>query len=131
MERRDFIKSTALAAIAPSLCLQSCGSDSPLPIIDTHQHLWDLEMMQLTWVSPPLDRDFLMDDYLEAIAGQNVVKAIYMEVGAPPEKRKLRPSGHSACARIRIIQRWPLSSLLILRMLDLKNTWNRLKEMNI
>jgi predicted TIM-barrel fold metal-dependent hydrolase len=30
-----------------------------------------------------------MKDYLEAVAGQNVVKAIYMEVGAPPEIRKL------------------------------------------
>lgn len=29
-----------------------------------------------------------MDDYLEAIEGQNVVKAIYMEVGAPPGQRK-------------------------------------------
>ncbi len=31
----------------------------------------------------------LLDDYLEAVAGQNVVKAIYMEVGAPPEIRKV------------------------------------------
>ena len=89
MERRDFIKATALAAIAPSFYLQSCGRDSSIPVIDTHVHMWDLNMLKLTWVRPPIDRDFLMDDYLKAVAGQNVVKAIYMEVGAPPEIRKL------------------------------------------
>jgi predicted TIM-barrel fold metal-dependent hydrolase len=88
MERRDFIKTTSLAAMAPSLCFQSCGTESAFPIIDTHVHLWDLEFHQLEWVKPPIDRDFLMDDYLKAVAGQNVVKAIYMEVGAPPEIRE-------------------------------------------
>lgn len=89
MERRDFIRSAALAAMVPSLCLKACKQDAGMPIIDTHQHLWDLGMLQLTWVSPPIDRDFLMDDYLKAVEGQNVVKAIYMEVGAPPEKREI------------------------------------------
>lgn len=88
MERRNFIKTTSLAAIAPSFYIPFCGTDSAIPIIDTHVHLWDLEMLKLTWVRPPIERDFLMEDYLEAVAGQNLVKAIYMEVGAPPEKRK-------------------------------------------
>ena len=88
MDRRSFIKSTALTAMLPSMCISSCKKDIAFPIIDTHVHLWDLEMLKLTWVRPPIDRDFLMDDYLQAVAGQNVVKAIYMEVGAPPEKRK-------------------------------------------
>ncbi|MCP4313849.1 MAG: amidohydrolase family protein [Bacteroidetes bacterium] len=89
MERRDFLKTTALSALAPSLYLQSCGKSSAIPVIDTHVHLWDLDMLKLRWVRPPLDRDFLMDDYLKAVSGQNVVKSIYMEVGAPPEIREL------------------------------------------
>ena len=89
MDRRNFIKTTAFATLAPIHCLPACQDPASMPIIDTHQHLWDLSMLDLRWLSPPIDRSFLMDDYLEAIAGQNVVKAIYMEVGAPPEQRKL------------------------------------------
>jgi predicted TIM-barrel fold metal-dependent hydrolase len=87
MERREFLRNSSLALLAPSLLLPGCGTGSDLPIIDTHQHLWDLDMLHLTWLRPPIDRSFLMDDYLEAVRGQNVVKAIYMEVGAPPEER--------------------------------------------
>lgn len=54
----------------------------PLPIIDTHQHLWDLSRFRLPWLKPdgPLSRSFLTKDYLQAIEGLNVVKSIYMEV---------------------------------------------------
>ncbi|MDX2430967.1 MAG: amidohydrolase family protein [Bacteroides sp.] len=62
--------------------------DTVLPIIDTHQHLWDLDLFPLRWVKPPLNRSFLTEDYLMAIEGQNVVKSIYMEVGVPSELRK-------------------------------------------
>jgi L-fuconolactonase len=53
-----------------------------IPIIDTHQHLWDLERFRLPWLAgaPKIDRSFLMEDYLEATAGLNVVKSVYMEV---------------------------------------------------
>ena len=39
--------------------------DPDLPIIDTHQHLWDLSRFKLPWLkgAPKLDRSFLMDDY--------------------------------------------------------------------
>jgi predicted TIM-barrel fold metal-dependent hydrolase len=89
MERREFIRNSSLALLAPSLILPSCKSADAFPIIDTHQHLWDLDMLHLDWVRPPIDRSFGMDDYLAAVEGQNVVKAIYMEVGAPPEEREL------------------------------------------
>lgn len=88
MERRDFIRNSSLALLSSSLLLPGCRSEDTLPIIDTHQHLWDLDMLHLTWVKPPLDRNYLMDDYLEAVEGENVVKAIYMEVGAPAHERK-------------------------------------------
>jgi len=74
--------------MAPSLCYLSYNTDPSIPIIDTHQHLWDLDLFPLKWVKPPLDRNFLMEDYLKAIEGQGVVKSIYMEVAVPPELRR-------------------------------------------
>lgn len=53
-----------------------------LPVIDTHQHLWDLSKFKLPWQAgePTLSKDFLPSDYLAAIKGQNVVQTVYMEV---------------------------------------------------
>lgn len=77
-----------MAVLAPSLSLLSCNSIPDLPIIDTHQHLWDLDLFPLKWIKAPLDRSFLMEDYMDATRGQDLVKAIYMEVGVPPELKK-------------------------------------------
>ena len=53
-----------------------------LPIIDTHQHLWDLSVFDMPWLAdaPTLNRSFVTSDYLDATAGLNVVKTVYMEV---------------------------------------------------
>ena len=53
-----------------------------LPIIDTHQHLWDLDRFELPWIegAPSLNRNYVTGDYLAATAGLNVVKTVYMEV---------------------------------------------------
>jgi len=88
LNRRKFLKTASLSAMAPSLCYLSCNDDPFFPIIDTHQHLWDLDLFPLKWVKPPLDRNFLMEDYLKAVEGQGVVKSIYMEVGVPPAYRR-------------------------------------------
>jgi L-fuconolactonase len=60
-----------------------------LPIIDTHQHLWDLNKFRLPWTDsvPPLAHNFLTEDYLAATQGLNVVKAIYMEVDLDPSQQ--------------------------------------------
>jgi len=60
-----------------------------IPIIDTHQHLWDLTIFRLPWQkdNPKLARSFVMRDYLEATAGLNVVKSIYMEVDVEPSQQ--------------------------------------------
>ncbi len=60
-----------------------------LPAVDTHQHLWDLAKLRLPWLTGAgeLNRSFVMKDYLEAIAGLNVVKAVYMEVDVAPEDK--------------------------------------------
>lgn len=59
------------------------------PIVDTHQHLWDLERLRLPWLAgaPALQRSFLTADYLAASAGLGVVKAVYMEVDVAPEQQ--------------------------------------------
>jgi predicted TIM-barrel fold metal-dependent hydrolase len=60
-----------------------------LPIIDTHQHLWDLDKFPLPRLKGDrqLGRNFLMKDYQEAAAGLNIVQAIYMEVDVAPEQQ--------------------------------------------
>jgi L-fuconolactonase len=85
--RRAFLGQTALAALP--LALTRAGDDArPLPIVDTHQHLWDLTKFRLAWVtsSKVLNRSFLTKDYLEASRGLNVVKAVYMEVAVDPSQ---------------------------------------------
>ncbi|MEZ4656482.1 MAG: amidohydrolase family protein [Caldilineaceae bacterium] len=60
-----------------------------LPIVDTHQHLWDLDLFHLPWAasSPILNRSYRTADYLAATDGLNVVKAVYMEVDVTPEQQ--------------------------------------------
>ena len=54
----------------------------PIPVVDTHLHLWDLKRFRLPWVQKgsPLARSFVMKDFLTAVDGLNVTKAVYMEV---------------------------------------------------
>lgn len=59
------------------------------PIVDTHHHLWDLSRFHLPWLgdSGPLARSFVMEDYLAATQGLNVVKTVYMEVDVEPSQQ--------------------------------------------
>ena len=96
LNRRGFLKRASQFAMAatvtsarPAVSSESEKDEktSSIPIVDTHQHLWDLSKLKLTWVRPPLDRSFTLEDYMEASRGLNVVKAVYMEVAAPREQR--------------------------------------------
>lgn len=62
------------------------------PIVDTHQHLWDLERLNLPWLGgapATLKRYYVMSDYLAATKDLNIAKSIYMEVNvAEDEKEK-------------------------------------------
>jgi len=60
-----------------------------LPIIDTHQHLWDLSRFQLAWLKEgsPIAHNHLMSDYLAQTEGMNVVGTLYMEVDVIPEQQ--------------------------------------------
>lgn len=53
-----------------------------LPIVDTHQHLWDLTKVRPPWLAGAghLNRSHLMEEYLKEAEGLNVVKTVYMEV---------------------------------------------------
>jgi predicted TIM-barrel fold metal-dependent hydrolase len=57
-----------------------------LPIIDTHEHLWDLSRFHLPWLKPgePLCRSYVPKDYQEASAELNIVKSVYMEAAMDP-----------------------------------------------
>ncbi len=67
-----------------------------LPIVDAHQHFWDLGRNYLPWLSdqPPipfrygdyraLRRNYLPADYLRDAAGHDVVKTVYVETEWDP-----------------------------------------------
>jgi predicted TIM-barrel fold metal-dependent hydrolase len=87
MNRRNFLQHAAVAATAGTLA--AAEKPAALPIIDTHQHLWDLTKFKLPWVKDgsPLAKDHVTSDYLRATAGLNVVKAVYMEVDVAVEQQ--------------------------------------------
>ena len=61
-----------------------------IPIIDTHQHLWNLNLLKLDWLNEQpynqLTKNYLLDDYASATQGHNICKTIYMEVDVRPEQ---------------------------------------------
>lgn len=50
-------------------------------LVDTHQHLWDLERFPYSWCAgiPRLNRSFLLRDYLAAAHGTGIAKTVFME----------------------------------------------------
>ena len=61
-----------------------------IKIIDTHQHLWDLERLKLPWLEnvPELKKGYLPDHYLEAAEGTGIKRTIYMEVDAHADHKQ-------------------------------------------
>lgn len=84
--RREFLSSTAVACAAWAAAAASAEETELLPIIDTHQHLWDLDRFRLPWVEEgtPLARSYVLPDYRQAAEGLNIVKTVYMEVDVDP-----------------------------------------------
>ncbi len=67
----------------------STSTDIDFPIIDTHQHLWDLDLFKLRWLktdpeasaaTQPLGKSHRPHDYQAAAEGLGIVKSVYMEV---------------------------------------------------
>lgn len=52
-----------------------------MKIIDTHQHLWDLDLFAYSWLDsvPSLRRSFRMEDYLTAVQGLDLRKSVHLE----------------------------------------------------
>ncbi len=91
MDRREFLAAAAGAVAATAAASPAEGKPAMLPVIDTHQHLWDLAKFRLGWLTSkdnPLARSYTPQDYAEATAGLNVVKSVYMEVDVVPEQQQ-------------------------------------------
>ncbi len=91
-DRRRFVNVSAGVAVA-TLTSNSWSAHAvtmaDIPIVDTHQHLWDLKKFKLPWIGsePGLARSYVTSDYLEAVAGLPVSKAVYMEVDVDPAQQ--------------------------------------------
>ncbi|WNF00809.1 amidohydrolase [Streptomyces luomodiensis] len=70
-------------------------TEQDIPLIDPHFHLWNLEENYYPWLSDEvapaawgtyedLLRNYLLDDYLADATGQNLVKAVHLDVGWDP-----------------------------------------------
>src|SRR5262249_12914023 len=77
------------AQTKPACADEPKGQPGKMPIIDTHQHLSPRAIFPQPGVKKgaPLDRNFVMADYLKATAGLNVVKTVYMEVDVDPAQQ--------------------------------------------
>jgi predicted TIM-barrel fold metal-dependent hydrolase len=58
-----------------------------MQIIDTHQHLWDLEQFPYSWTPnhPALHRSFKLDDYYEATRDLTISKSVHVEADVDEE----------------------------------------------
>jgi len=101
VDRRKFVRQSLHATLAAGIIgtgrtpgaspepTQPGQAPAPLPIIDTHQHLWDLTRFRLPWIrrGEALDRNYLVHDYREAAKDLGIVKAVYMEVDVAVEQK--------------------------------------------
>src|SRR5262249_45444614 len=96
--RRQFLEQTAASATAvltaSRVFAQAKGEEAvnqtDVPIIDCHQHLWDLGKFKLPWIKVGglLARSFVMTDYLAAIEGTGIEHSVYMEVDVEPSQQQ-------------------------------------------
>jgi len=108
--RREVLGGLAAAALAGCAGLPDAGG--PIPIIDTHQHLWDLERFRPPWLKNAgevLRRNYETRDYREATRGLNIVTAVYMEIDVAPKDQgdeadhaiaRCRSGGHPTVAAV-------------------------------
>ena len=72
------------------------GDLPPLPaIIDAHHHLWDISNASYPWLQGPLrdpddrsgigplQKNYLVEDYLNDVAGVPIVGSVHVEAGRP------------------------------------------------
>ncbi|MFP6677060.1 MAG: amidohydrolase family protein [Pirellulaceae bacterium] len=89
--RREFLASSAVG-IATSAGGRSAFAASGVdagPILDTHQHLWDLEILNPPWVKEAdeiLRNKYDSAAYARESVGLNIVSCLYMEIDMAPDK---------------------------------------------
>ncbi len=95
LPRREFLRYSLMAAAVGggAIMLDAAEPEPPMsdfPVVDSHQHLWDLKKLRLPWLAnqPKLARDFTMVDYLAATAGIPIVKSVYLEVDVEPDQQQ-------------------------------------------
>jgi len=76
LSRRDLIIGSAAAGLLASGSAAAREEKPMLPLIDCHQHLWDVTKFKLPWLpaSGVLARSYVMDDYRQAIVGTGIDK---------------------------------------------------------
>ncbi len=86
--RRDFLAAGA-GTLALGCAAPQNDAMTPQSLVDTHQHLWDLDRFTLPWLKRggELGRNFLLKEYREACAGTLIHKAVYMEVDVAEEQK--------------------------------------------
>jgi predicted TIM-barrel fold metal-dependent hydrolase len=106
-DRRDFLRTAAAGAALGFSTAGNCpalandeqkepekkgnavDAQAVLPIVDTHEHLWDLTKFNLPWTkgNAVLGKSFVTKDYLAATQGLNVAQSVYMEVDLDPAQQ--------------------------------------------
>ena len=58
----------------------------PVPIVDSHVHLWDPDKVEIPWLSnvPPINVKRDLDDYAQATSGLDVQGLVYLQVEVAP-----------------------------------------------
>jgi L-fuconolactonase len=89
--RRDMLRTLAGAAVASTAVGRSLAKEAntAMPIIDTHQHLWNLKNFSLPWQADAPDilkHSYGLPEYREATAGLDV-RTVYMEVDVAPDEK--------------------------------------------
>ncbi|MCA9038938.1 MAG: amidohydrolase family protein [Planctomycetaceae bacterium] len=97
LTRREFLQSSAAALGAFSVLSHSSATEgsslvnTPIPVIDTHQHLWDLDRFTLPWMQGPakevLGKNFLLPEYRSATSEVPIAQTVYMEVNVAAEQQ--------------------------------------------
>jgi predicted TIM-barrel fold metal-dependent hydrolase len=82
---------TGLAALAGFQADAEIGEGRlpNFPIVDTHQHLWDLKKFRPPWLrdEPKLNVPSFLPEYAAATRGLNVTHTVYMEVDVDPRQQ--------------------------------------------
>lgn len=89
LSRREFVAAAAVSTTTLLTAPATAEDTKMLPLIDTHQHLWDVTKFKLPWLPKDgvLARSYVMDDYRAAIAGTGIERSVYMEVDVAPEQQ--------------------------------------------